>query len=115
MALEIRPYREEDLAGMIKVWNEVVEAGEAFPQSSARGLGLGRELVKDSLSQAARKGFRGLQFNAVVASNEAAIHLYEDLGFTRVGTIPGGFCSILGNFEDMHIYYKDCFGAALPS
>ena len=53
--------------------------------------------------------------NAVVASNEAAIHLYEDLGFTRVGTIPGGFCSILGNFEDMHIYYKDCFGAALPS
>ena len=32
MALEIRPYREEDLAGMIKVWNEVVEAGEAFPQ-----------------------------------------------------------------------------------
>ena len=46
---------------------------------------------------------------------KAAIHLYEDLGFTRVGTIPGGFCSILGNFEDMHIYYKDCFGAALPS
>ena len=83
--------------------------------SSARVLGLGRELVKDSLAQAARKGFRGLQFNAVVASNEAAIHLYEDLGFTRVGTIPGGFCSILGNFEDMHIYYKDCFGAALPS
>ena len=168
MALEIRPYREEDLAGMIKVWNEVVEAGEAFPQvepltmetaraffaeqtlttvaaiddklfglyilhpnnvgrcmhvanasyavaSSARGLGLGRELVKDSLVQAARKGFRGLQFNAVVGTNEAAIHLYEDLGFTRVGTIPGGFCSILGNFEDMHIYYKDCFGAALPS
>ena len=168
MALEIRPYREEDLAGMVKVWNEVVENGEAFPQiepltlesaaeffgaqtlsvvadldgkvrglyvlppnnvgrcvhvanasyavaSSARGLGLGRELVKDSLAQAARKGFRGLQFNAVVASNEAAIHLYEYLGFTRVGTIPGGFCSILGNFEDMHIYYKDCFGAALPS
>ena len=32
MALEIRPYREEDLARMIKVWNEVEEAGEAFPQ-----------------------------------------------------------------------------------
>ena len=74
----------------------------ATPWRPARaGLGLGRELVKDSLAQAARKGFRGLQFNAVVASNEAAIHLYEDLGFTRVGTIPGGFCSILGNFEDV--------------
>ena len=32
MALEIRPYREEDVAGMLKVWNEVVEGGEAFPQ-----------------------------------------------------------------------------------
>ncbi len=83
--------------------------------SSARGLGLGRALVKDSLAQAARKGFRGLQFNAVVARNEGAIHLYEYLGFTRVGTIPGGFVNGFGNFEDMHIYYKDCFGAALPS
>lgn len=163
MALEIRPYREEDLAGMIRVWNEVVESGEAFPQidplteetgreffaaqtlttvaavgdklfglyilhpnnvgrcahvanasyavaSSARGVGLGRELVKDSLEQAARKGFRGLQFNAVVASNEGAIHLYEDLGFTRVGTIPGGFVNFMGAYEDMHIYYRDCIG-----
>ena len=78
-------------------------------------MGRGRELGRDSLAQAARKGFRGLQFNAVVASNEAASRLYEDLGFPRGGTIPDGFCSILGNFEDMHIYYKDCFGAALPS
>lgn len=164
MALEIRAYREEDLAGMVRVWNEVVEAGNAFPQveplteemareffaaqtltvvavvdeklfglyilhpnnvgrcahvanasyavaSGSRGLGLGRELVKDSLEQAARAGFRGLQFNAVVASNEAAIHLYEDLGFTRVGTIPGGFCNGMGAFEDIHIYYKSCLDA----
>ena len=159
MGLEIRPYREEDLAGMLKVWNEVVEGGEAFPQiepltletaaeffaaqtlsvvadldgkvmglyilhpnnvgrcahvanasyavaSSARGLGLGRALVQDSLEQAARKGFWGLQFNAVVASNEAAVHLYEDMGFTRVGTIPGGFINFMGAYEDAHIFFK---------
>lgn len=159
MALEIRPYREEDIPGMIKVWNEAVESGEFFPQiepltpetaveffaaqtlttvavvdaklfglyilhpngegrcahvanasyavvSSARGLGLGRALVEDSLQQAAHKGFIGLQFNAVVASNEAAIHLYEDMGFTRVGTIPGGFISFSGAYEDIHIYFK---------
>lgn len=164
MALEIRPYREEDLEGMMKVWNEVVEAGNAFPQiepltletarsffaeqtlaavavvdarlfglyilhpnnvgrcahvanasyavaSSARGLGLGRALVEDSLDQAARKGFLGLQFNAVVASNEGAIHLYEDLGFTRVGTVPGGFVNFMGAYEDMHIYYKSTVNA----
>ena len=164
MALEIRPYREEDLAGMIRVWNEVVEAGNAFPQidpltmetagaffssqtlttvadldgrlfglyilhpnnvgrcahvanasyavaSSARGLGLGRALVEDSLEQAARKGFRGLQFNAVVASNEGAVHLYEDMGFTRVGTIPGGFVNFMGAYEDMYIYSKNTLNA----
>lgn len=32
MGLDIRPYRKDDLAGMMKVWNEVVENGEAFPQ-----------------------------------------------------------------------------------
>lgn len=74
----------------------------------SRGLGLGRELVKDSLVQAARLGFRGIQFNAVVASNVGAMHLYEDLGFTRVGTIPGGYLNGYGAFEDMHIYYRDC-------
>ena len=161
MAFEIRPYREGDLAEMVGVWNEVVEAGRAFPQiepltvdeartffaeqtrsavadldgrvaglyilhpnnvgrcahvanasyavaPSARGCGLGRKLVEDSLAQAARAGFRGLQFNAVVASNRAAKRLYEDLGFTRVGTIPGGFRNAEGVFEDMHVYYKNC-------
>ena len=72
--------------------------------SSVRGLGLGRALVEDSLAQAARKGFRGLQFNAVVAGNAGAIHLYEDLGFVRVGTVPGGFVNFMGGYEDIHIY-----------
>lgn len=75
---------------------------------ASRGLGLGRELVKDSLAQAARLGFRGIQFNAVVASNAGAMHLYEELGFSRVGMIPGGFLNGYGAFEDMYIYYRDC-------
>ena len=36
-------------------------------------------------------GFRILQFNAVVETNHHAIHLYERLGFKRLGTISGGF------------------------
>lgn len=75
---------------------------------ASRGLGLGRELVKDSLAQAARLGFRGIQFNAVVASNAGAMHLYKELGFSRVGMIPGGFLNGYGAFEDMYIYYRDC-------
>ncbi|WP_247645992.1 GNAT family N-acetyltransferase [Adlercreutzia caecimuris] len=75
--------------------------------SEVRGHGLGRLLVEDSLRQAARLGFRGLQFNAVVASNEGAIALYEDLGFQRIGRIPGGFLNKDGAYEDTFIYYHE--------
>lgn len=71
-----------------------------------RGHGLGRLLVEDSLRQAAKLGFRGLQFNAVVASNARAIALYEKLGFNRVGTVPGGFRNPEGVYEDIHLYYR---------
>ena len=32
-----------------------------------------------------------MQFNAVVANNTHALHLYERIGFTRLGVIPQGF------------------------
>ncbi|MGN0038248.1 MAG: GNAT family N-acetyltransferase [Coriobacteriales bacterium] len=72
-----------------------------------RGCGIGRALVAHSLAQLAPCGFRGLQFNAVVASNLGAIHLYESLGFMRIGTIPGGYRNINNEFEDMHIYFHE--------
>ncbi|WP_302963475.1 GNAT family N-acetyltransferase [uncultured Adlercreutzia sp.] len=75
--------------------------------SEARGCGLGRLLVEDSLRQAARLGFRGLQFNAVVASNTGAMALYEKLGFQRIGRIPGGFLNKDGAYEDTFIYYHE--------
>lgn len=70
-----------------------------------RGSGIGRALVTDSIAQAGARGFTGLQFNAVVVSNTAAIALYEALGFQRVGTIPGGFRNGRGEDEDILIFY----------
>ncbi len=153
-----RPYREDDLPAMAEIWNEVVEAGNAFPQTepmtleeariffaeqshtavatvggrirglyilhpnnigrgghvanasfavavASRGEGIGRLLVEDCLRQAAACGFRGLQFNAVVASNKRARALYESLGFARIGMISGGFRNKDDVYEDMYIYY----------
>ena len=57
----------------------------------ARGRGVGEALVRDSLRQAKAFGFTVMQFNAVVATNRVALHLYEKVGFTRLGVIPGGF------------------------
>ena len=32
MELQIRPYTADDIKAMVRIWNEVVEAGDAFPQ-----------------------------------------------------------------------------------
>ena len=63
------------------------------------------KLVKDCLAQGKEHGFRVLQFNAVVASNIHARHLYERLGFEQLGTIPGGFRMKDGHYEDICPYY----------
>ena len=74
-------------------------------KSGKRGLHIGEQLVKDSLSVGARLGFRILQFNAVVASNIHALHLYKRLGFTQLGRIPQGFLMKDGHYEDIILHY----------
>lgn len=74
-------------------------------KSGKRGLHIGEQLVKDSLSVGARLGFRILQFNAVVASNTHALHLYKRLGFTQLGRIPQGFLMKDGHYEDIILQY----------
>lgn len=71
-----------------------------------RGLHIGEKLVADCLAQGRNCGFRILQFNAVVAANTHARHLYERLGFTQLGTIPKGFRMKDGHYEDICPYYK---------
>lgn len=73
--------------------------------SQSRGLHIGEKLVLNCIEQARRIGFRVLQFNAVVASNIHARHLYERIGFTQLGTIPGGFRMKDGHYEDICPYY----------
>lgn len=160
MNIMIRAYQTSDLPDMIRIWNEVVEDGAAFPQEDflneqtgsaffaeqtctavaadsdtgkvyglyilhpnnigrcghifnasyavsrdSRGLHIGEKLVSDCLKQGAVHGFRVLQFNAVVASNIHARHLYERLGFQQLGVIPGGFRMKDGHYEDICPYY----------
>lgn len=54
----------------------------------ARGRGVGRALVVDSLAWARESGYAAMAFNAVVDTNRSAIHLYESLGFVVIGTVP---------------------------
>jgi GNAT superfamily N-acetyltransferase len=59
--------------------------------SSARGRGVGRGLCEFAIDWATRQGYSAMQFNAVVESNIGAIRLYEDLGFTVIGTVPQAY------------------------
>ncbi len=70
-----------------------------------RNMGIGERLVRDCMSAAHEIGFRILQFNAVVATNSSARHLYEKIGFTQLGTIKGGFLMKDGHYEDICPYY----------
>ena len=74
-------------------------------EQSCQSRGIGRALVTDCMTEARKLGFRVLQFNAVVATNAAARHLYESLGFTQLGTIPGGFRMDDGSYADICPYY----------
>lgn len=68
-----------------------VASGSFMVAASARGQGVGRRLVRDMVAWCAEQGFRGIQFNAVVATNEGAVRLYEPEGFRTIGAAPGGF------------------------
>ena len=158
--MKVREYTVKDIPDMIRIWNQVVEDGVAFPQeecldgqtgpeffaaqdycgvaeeddriwglyilhpnsfgrlghianasyavdSDCRGRHIGEKLVTDCLAQAKRLGFSLMQFNAVVACNTHARHLYERLGFVQLGTIPGGFRMKDGHYEDICPYYKE--------
>ena len=74
-------------------------------KSSCRGKGAGKVIVEHCLFIAKQKGFKVLQFNAVVASNIKAVKLYENLGFVKLGTVPKGFENKEGVFEDIILFY----------
>lgn len=72
-----------------------------------RGLHIGEKLVLHSLTKGKELGYRVLQFNAVVATNTHALHLYERLGFKQLGVVPGGFLMPDGTYEDIIPHYHE--------
>ena len=73
---------------------------------SARGLGIGRAMGEHCLEEARRLGYRAMQFNFVVSTNEAAVKLWERLGFTIVGTLPGAFRHGTRGFVDAYVMFQ---------
>jgi len=72
---------------------------------AARGRGVGRRLGEYCVAWHREEGFRGIQFNAVVETNTAAVALWQSLGFTIVGTVPGAFHSPTHGYVGLHVMF----------
>ena len=75
--------------------------------AAARGRGVGRRLGEYVVAWHREQGFRGIQFNAVVETNHAAVRLWQTLGFRVVGTVPGAFRSREHGYVGLHVMHLD--------
>jgi len=73
---------------------------------SARGKGVARAMLLHSLETARQQGFRAMQFNFVVATNQAALKIWFDNGFAEVGRLPGAFHHPRDGYVDALVLYK---------
>jgi L-amino acid N-acyltransferase YncA len=72
----------------------------------ARGQGIGRAMGEHCLREARRLGFRAMQFNFVVSTNESAVKLWQNLGMRIVGTLPGAFRHPQKGYVDVYVMFR---------
>jgi ribosomal protein S18 acetylase RimI-like enzyme len=70
---------------------------------SATGRGIGRAMCAHSLEHARARGFRAMQFNFVVSTNQRAVALWQSFGFEIVGRLPAAFRLPTQEFVDAFV------------
>ena len=73
----------------------------------ARGRGVGRALASYVVDWHREHGFRGIQFNAVVETNTAAVALWTSVGFRIIGTVPQAFDHPRHGLVGLHVMYRE--------
>lgn len=72
----------------------------------AQGKRVGVTMAEFSLLEAKRLGYRAMQFNFVVKTNEPAVRLWQSLGFETVGEIPEAFAHIENGLTNALVMYR---------
>jgi len=72
----------------------------------ASGRGVARAMAAHSFEHARSRGYRGMQFNFVVSTNERAVRLWQSLGFESIGRVPCGFAHPRLGFVDALMLYR---------
>jgi ribosomal protein S18 acetylase RimI-like enzyme len=73
---------------------------------AAQGRGIATAMCVHSQAEALAMGFRAMQFNLVVATNESAVRLWQKLGFAIVATLPQAFRHARLGYVDAYVMYK---------
>ena len=74
--------------------------------AAAAGRGVARRMCEHSLDQARARGFRAMQFNFVVSTNERAVGLWQKLGFQIVGRLPSAFRHPSHGYVDALVMFR---------
>lgn len=74
--------------------------------AAATGRGVARRMCEHSLGHARSRGYRAMQFNFVVSTNERAVRLWQSLGFEIVGRLPGAFQHPTAGDVDAFVMYQ---------
>ena len=72
----------------------------------ATGRGVARAMCAHSLERARERGFRAMQFNFVVSTNDRAVALWRSFGFEIVGRLPGAFHHPTAGLVDAFVMYR---------
>jgi ribosomal protein S18 acetylase RimI-like enzyme len=72
----------------------------------ASGRGVARSMCRHSLEYAKQRGFRAMQFNFVVSTNERAVRLWESFGFEIVGRLPAAFLHPAAGYVDAYVMFR---------
>ncbi|MEK7432925.1 MAG: GNAT family N-acetyltransferase [Cyanobacteriota bacterium] len=71
-----------------------------------QGRGIGKLMCEHSLNEAKNNGYKAMQFNIVVSTNDSAVNLWKKFGFNIIGTIPDAFNHLTLGYVDAYIMYK---------
>tara|TARA_E500000075_G_C6941527_1_gene294720 strand:- start:495 stop:989 length:495 start_codon:yes stop_codon:yes gene_type:complete len=73
---------------------------------SARGKGVARRMLDHALIEAKQQGYRAMQFNFVLASNQRALAIWQRNGFATIGRIPQAFLHPKQGYVDALILHR---------
>ncbi len=111
-ALVLVAETDDDIAGTANAYANRPGPGAHVASASFmvdrryRGEGVGRALAERVIVWARSEGFKAIQFNCVVETNQAAVTLWRAMGFSIIGTVPEAFAHPDEGLVGLHLMHR---------